>query len=392
MWLHRRYGSDVSSYNPQDLFSSLADVRVFASPGRYVQGPNVLDRLGDLIAPLGARTAAIVASPGRKQSDGARLASALQARGITAQFAEFGGESSLDEIEKCVLSLHSVQPDLVVAFGGGKCIDTAKGVAHRLSVPLAVVPTLASNDGPCSSSSVIYDNDGTFVDVEFYPTSPALVVVDSQMIANAPSRFLAAGIGDALATWYEADAVARNPAGVSTFGSRPTRAALAIAKECAETLFEHGIEAMKAATDDKVNDALEAVVEANTLLSGVGFESGGLAVAHGVGMSFTALTHVHDQYLHGEMVGFGLLTQLALEGRNEELMRVGQFLNQVGLPVTLAGLSVDDRDAASLSVIAAGAAAFPFTTNLQGDTSTEAIFDALAKANELGAELRPVSG
>lgn len=374
-------------YLPSDVFGALDGARVFASPGRYVQGPGLVDRIGDLVAPLEPRVVAVLASPGRIREAGDRLTQALAADHVTVLIAEFGGESSLEEIERQTAGLRSQSPHLLIAFGGGKCIDTAKGVADRLGVPLVVVPSLASNDGPCSSSSVIYDRLGTFTGVEFYPISPALVVVDTELIANAPPRYLAAGMGDALATWYEADVAARNPVGVSTFGSRPTRAALAIAEECAATLFEHGVAAMRSAAKGTVDDSLEQVIEANTLLSGVGFESGGLAAAHGVGMAFTALPHVHHQYLHGEMVSFGLLTQLVLEQRDEEAERVADLLGEIGLPVTLAGLSVDRRDEESLATVARGAVDFPFTANMQCDAGFDEVREAIAGADDLGRRL-----
>lgn len=369
---------------PGEVFGALEGARVFASPGRYVQGPGLIDRIGDLLAPLEPVAVAVLASPGRRQEAGDRLARALDSPGVTTHFADFGGESSFEEIESRVDELSGRSPDVLIAFGGGKCIDTAKGVAHRLGVPLVVIPSLASNDGPCSASSVIYDVHGTFTGVEFYPASPALVVVDTELIANAPAKYLAAGMGDALATWYEAEVAARNPVGVSTFGSRPTRAALAIAEACADTLFRHGAAAMEAAARHTVDDALEHVVEANTLLSGVGFESGGLAAAHGVGMSFTALPHVHARYLHGEMVGFGLLTQLALEQRIDEAEKVGGFLTEIGLPVTLEQLSVDRSDDESLAIVSRGAAEFPFTANMQCDAGFEDILEAMVVADDLG--------
>ena len=375
-------------YLPGEVLGALEGARVFASPGRYVQGPGLLDRIGDLLKPMEVWVVGVLASPRRYEANGARLGRALDSAGITSYFADFGGESSYEEIDSRVGEFGPKNIEALIAFGGGKCIDTAKGVAHRLAVPLVVIPSLASNDGPCSASSVIYDNQGTFVGVEFYPASPALVVVDTRLIADAPTRYLAAGMGDALATWYEADAVGRNPSGVSTFGTRPTRAALAIAETCADTLFRYGAQALKAAESHTLDEALASVIEANTLLSGLGFESGGLAAAHGVGMSFTALPNVHDRYLHGEMVAFGLMTQLTLEDRAAEAERVARLLIDLGLPVTLQQLSVDRSDAESLTIVARGAAEFPFTANMQTDIGLEAILEAIALADSVGDRLR----
>jgi len=104
----------------------------------------------------------------------------------------------------------------------------------------------------------------------------------------------------------------------------------------------------------RVDDHHEEVVEANTLLSGLGFESGGLAVAHGAAQSCSAVAVIHANHLHGEMVAFGLMCQLAMKEDPAEAQRVAAFLCEVGLPVTLTQLSLDEHDADALRLIAAG--------------------------------------
>ena len=141
----------------------------------------------------------------------------------------------------------------------------------------------------------------------FFPHNPDLVVVDTEVAANAPFRFLVSGMGDALATWVEARATAE--ARKSTMaGGQPTMAGLALARLCWDTLIDYGFSARQAAQQHVVTPALEKVVEANTLLSGLGFESGGLAAAHAVHNGLTALPQSHH-FMHGEKVNFGTLTQ-----------------------------------------------------------------------------------
>ena len=150
------------------------------------------------------------------------------------------------------------------------------------------------------------------------PVALALVAIDTRIVAEAPVRFLVAGIEDAMATWYEARTCFDNPRARSVLGARPTLATSAIGKLCADTLFEYGLSAVEAVKRSEVNDALESIVEANTLLSGMGFESGGLAVAHSIAQGLTVVPEVHRNYMHGEMVAIGLLTQLVLEKNVDE--------------------------------------------------------------------------
>ena len=90
-----------------------------------------------------------------------------------------------------------------------------------------------------------------------------------------------------------------------------------------------------------VTPALERLVEANTLLSGLGFESSGLAAAHAIHNGLTTAAGTHA-YLHGEKVSFGLMTQLVLEGQPRSVLhQVLKFATDVGLPVTLEQIKKD---------------------------------------------------
>jgi glycerol dehydrogenase len=351
----------------------------------------VVDRLGEYLGLLDAHRVAVLASGRRIRSSEDQIRRSLERSNLAHSFHEFGGESSLIEIETRVAEMGREQPEALVAFGGGKCIDTGKAVAFRLGVPLVVVPSLASNDAPCSASSVLYDLSGVVSGVEFYPDSPSLVVVDSEVVAAAPERFLVAGIGDAMATWYEAMAVAENPSGVSVLGARPTIAAQTISEACARTLYDHGLNAVSAVRAGRLDESLEMVIEANTLLSGLGFESGGLAAAHGVGLAFTQIPEVHDSYLHGEMVAFGVVAQLAMQERETEATRVAEFFQHVGLPIHLGQLSLSGDDA-TLATLVSGVTSFPFTANMPTSVSETEIRAGIIEADQIGKTISEMHG
>ena len=370
---------EVLPYFPHDVFGSKDGVspRVFISPGRYVQGAGVLGKLGQYLTPLGSQHVGVLASPGRMSAEGDRLESSLESNAMSSQFFEFGGEASLEEINALVERLDGTGVDTLVAFGGGKCVDTGKAVAYRLGLPVVVIPSLASNDAPCSALSVIYSTAGDVESVEFYPSSPALVVVDSQVVADAPARYLAAGMGDAMATWFEARAVSANPEALSSIGGKQTLAALAIGERCASTIFEHGAEAMRAVRQKTVTPALDNVIEANTLLSGLGFESGGLAVAHAVASALPTVKSVHDNHLHGEMVAIGLLAQLVIERQKEDFDRVAELFSTVGLPVRLNEISIDRTDTETVNRLAETTMGFNIVNNVAAPVDASIIYDSL---------------
>ena len=230
-------------------------------------------------------------------------------------------------------------------MGGGKTIDTAKIAADRAGIPVIVVPTIASTDAPCSGCAVLYSEQGVFESVYYQKSNPAAVLVDMNIIARAPVRFLVAGMGDALATWFEARSCSDTQS-PNECGGLSTLTGLSLARLCYDTLLQYGAAARIAAERQIVTPALEHIVEANILLSGVGFESGGLASAHSIHNGLTALDETHAYY-HGEKVAFGVLAGLQLtDAPPEESSAVFAFCEEVGLPTTLAdiGLGNVDRD------------------------------------------------
>ncbi|MCD3473186.1 glycerol dehydrogenase, partial [Streptococcus equi subsp. equi] len=231
--------------------------------------------------------------------------------------------------------------DVIIGLGGGKTIDSAKAIADILEIPVIIAPTIASTDAPTSALSVIYTDEGAFEKYIFYAKNPELVLVDTQVICQAPKRLLASGIADGLATWVEARAVMQKN-GDTMAGGNQTLAGLAIAEACERTLFADGLKAMASCEKKVVTPALENVIEANTLLSGLGFESAGLAAAHAIHNGFTALTGDIHHLTHGEKVAYGTLTQLFLENKSrEEIDRYVDFYQAIGMPTTLKEMHLD---------------------------------------------------
>jgi glycerol dehydrogenase len=386
--------SNPTRFLPEDIFAPRGDRRsqppmVLGAPSRYIQGEDVLDELGRYLALVPSTCAAIYISAGGERREGARLRRSLSAAGIEARFVTFGGECSADEIASAVQAANANGRaiDCLIAVGGGKCIDAGKSVAWRLGVPMVSCPSLASNDAPCSAISVLYTPEGVTAGLEFFPRNPVLVVVDTRIVAEAPVRYLVAGMGDAMATWFEARTCLENPYARSALAARPTLAAAALGELCANTLFADGVAAAAAVRERSVTPALDHVVEANTLLSGIGFESGGLACAHAVAQGLTVLPHLHKDYMHGEMVAIGLLTQLILEARHDEAVRVATFFAEVGLPAHLGHIALASTQTAELTAAMEGALTLPFLANEPFAVTPAMLVTAAQEADALGREV-----
>lgn len=315
--------------------------RILLAPGRYVQGAGVIDEIGIFVSSHGKK-ALVVGGKRALSLCGARVEASLAGEGVACRLEFFEGECCDREIERLRALANTEGCDVVIAVGGGKVIDTGKAVALAMKSPVTVVPTIAATDAPCSALSVIYTEDGVFDRYLLTPKNPECVLVDTEIVSNAPGHFLVAGMGDALATYWEADTCARScKPNVLTGATPPTLSAQALAKLCYEALLEHGYAAKLAVEKNVVTESVEAIVEANTLLSGLGFESGGLAGAHSVHNGFTVLEKTHEK-LHGEKVAFGTITQIFLEGRSyASIDEVIAFCLRVGLPVCLEDLGIE---------------------------------------------------
>jgi len=312
------------------------------SPGRYIQGANAINDFGSHAAKMGSM--ALLAGGKRALSSCSQAINAsLGENKIGCHQEEFMGECCDNEINRLIEIAKANGANLIIAAGGGKAIDTGKAVAYEMKVPAIVVPTIAATDAPCSALSVIYTDDGVFERYLVLPKNPDHVLVDTAIVAQAPVNYLVSGMGDALATFWEADTCAKScKPNALTGATPPTLSAIALARLCYDTLLEHGLQAKLAVERKAVTASVEAIVEANTLLSGLGFESGGLAGSHSVHNGLTVLEASHGK-LHGEKVAFGTLTQLVLEGRpSEDVEEVLNFCLSVGLPVCLEDLGIQN--------------------------------------------------
>jgi glycerol dehydrogenase len=303
----------------------------------------------------------------------------------------FGGECSLHEIEQAKNAAQQFNARTIVGAGGGKVLDTSRAVAADLGLPVVNCPTVASSDAPCSALSVIYTEEGVFQEYRFYRKNPDLVLVDTQVIAEAPVRLLVAGMGDALATWFEARTCAVGSVR-NMRGGGSTVSALALAELCYRTLLADGPAAVRAVSAQAVTPALERLIEANTLLSGLGFESSGLAAAHAVHNGLTAVRETHP-YFHGEKVAFGLVVQLVLEGASHAtLEEVLRFSCDVGLPTTLADVGLPGRGRDQLKPIALRAVAPGETIhNEPFEVTSDMVIDAILAADALGSARKETS-
>ena len=336
---------------------------IYQSPGRYVQGKGIVSSIAEETERLGSH-ALIIADEVVWNITEEKIKESFSANNnVDFEYEVFKGESSEEEIQRIVKQYKEKNIDVVIGLGGGKALDTGKAVAFELKASVIDFASTASMDAPTAAVSVI---------------------VDSEIVAQAPVRLFASGMSDGLATLIEVESTLRRQ-GQNMFHGKPTLASLAIAQKCEEVIFEYGYSAYTSVEKHIVTPQVDAVIEANTLLSGLGFENGGLAGAHAIHNGFTALEGDIHHLTHGEKVAYGILVQLVLENApTEKFMKYKTFFDNINMPTTLEGLHIENTSYEELVQVGERALTPNDTfANLSDKITADEIADAILTVNDL---------
>ena len=362
-------------------------MRIFGAPRQYIQGPGAIAQAAR-IAAMHHGTPLIIADALVWPSAREAMTGPFE---VSPPVLTFSGEITPDAIAELEQEARALvdfgAPVLIFGVGGGKTLDAAKAVVLRLGGDFVSVPTAASNDSPTGRAIAIYDDHHKLAKIENLPRNPEAVIADTALIAKAPARLLRSGIGDAIAKKFEAIR-ARDDGGLNYFGTRPLLSAIAIAERCYDVLRAHGEAAMKVAGTGEVTDDLEAVVEASILMAGIAWESGGVSLSHAL-VRGIARTPGAEQSLHGEHVAYGLLGQLAIEGRDDDfIIDLMRFYKAIGQPVTLRGLGAHDDGQTTIEQIAAWVLDGPQGGNLIVSATCDEMVAALVRVERLARDGR----
>ena len=357
--------------------------KIMTAPGRYIQDYDVIEDFASQVSRLGSNPFIIGGKTALSRVRD-KIMPGIESSGLKCTFSVFTGKGTKKDVSDFAAEAERNSADIITGIGGGLTIDTAKAVAYQTGLPLAIVPTIASTDAPCSSAALLYTEDHVIDEVVLMKRNPDLVLVDTRIIAEAPTRFFVAGMGDALSTWFEASTCEKTGA-KNLAGARPTASGMAIARLTYDTLMQYGESAKMAVDLNSVTPAVEMVIEANCLLSSIGFENCGLGASHSFGVGVGTLKGTEDS-LHGELVGFGVIANLIIENYpHEEIEKVIKFCISVGLPVTLDDLGVKDQSLENIKC--AGKACFGPGTHLENlafDVTEDLVTDIIIAADALG--------
>lgn len=354
-------------------------IDIFLAPRHYMQREGVLSELGRYTKPysqhpliLGdALVFSIVQSV---------LTEGLSEVGLSPVFVLFEEECSQKEVQRVIQIAEKEEADCIIGVGGGKAIDTSRLVADRLHYPLITLPTSAATCSAASSMAVIYEKGVRQANIT--GKGADLVLVDPSIISRAPARLLAAGMGDALAKWYEGKPTYDRLDGYDS----TIESAMNLSIQIKEAIFKFGLEAKRDVDHHRNSKAVEAIIEANILLTGVVSGLGGsrfrAAVAHALLYGLTIHPEIH-RYLHGEIVAFGIIVQLCLEKNRQGLEEIVPFFSELGLPLSLKELGIENvRDPILWEGLRRACAKESTVHNMPFPVNPQTLYGALLEAEQ----------
>jgi glycerol dehydrogenase-like iron-containing ADH family enzyme len=311
-----------------------------SGPARYCNRINVWEELDKLLLPYGKRAIVSGGAKSRKSLEG-KLFPALEKAGIRYEVNPFTGESSMENVNKLLKLCEEYKPDYIIGTGGGKSLDTAKYAAVLFGVPIIAIPTIAATCAASSNQIIVYSDSGEYLENIYPQTNPELVIVDPDIIAKAPEKYMISGIFDSLAKWYEGSASLPGSKNADIFDDM----ALALARMLKDKLMSYSRDALYAVRDKEVTKHFIHTINLNVYtaaaVQALGIKAVRNGIAHSTQNGITALEGSHD-ITHGEKVAYGIAVQLILlDSPQEEQEEFFDFCGQLGFNPAFKGMGLD---------------------------------------------------
>lgn len=323
---------------PEDIIRS--------GPNQYICQEGILKELDSFLSPFQSPT---IISGYKSFQAFSQYVNFIPADWKIIQHAGYISQQAVDQI-----SLVCSSTDVIIGIGGGIILDTAKAIANKLEIEVILIPTVAGTCAASTPLSVIYTPEGEFERITYHSRSSYLTLVDPAFLIQAPINYLKSGIGDTLTKWYEAEAIIRNSNDEKS-QSLFVQSALNQSVFIRDILLNESIEAVQNSEAGIVTPSFTKTIEAIITLAGTvggfGGRYGRISGSHAIhnGLSFIEETH---SILHGQKVAYGILVQLALEDRINEIEALLPFYQQLGFPTNLADLNIVDNQTEALQKIA----------------------------------------
>ena len=351
----------------------------------FLFGRNVYPRLPQLMRPFGKRFAVVGGVTAMEKALPSLKAAIKDTEFELLCALPFGGACTVSAMDRLAGQLAPLSPDFIIGMGGGKAIDTAKGVAHKLGLPLVSLPTLVSNCAPITALSVVYKDEGPFDSFMFFDGPPALTVIDLDIAAGAPAKYFRAGMGDTLAKHLESTFSARGDQLGKTM-DHMSAIGVALSSTCYDPILTFGRQALDEAERHEAGAAYEicarSIILSAGLVSLMADDNYNCALAHATCYGLQLFEHVEREYLHGDLVAYGAMVQLMVDGQEERAKALKDFLTTLGTPVTLREMNVP-LERSALEATLKEATTGPDMAHIPYDITPDMVFDAMRRVEML---------
>ncbi|HEY5588587.1 MAG TPA: iron-containing alcohol dehydrogenase family protein [Candidatus Paceibacterota bacterium] len=341
----------------------------------YTIGENVLLDIGNVLQQYGNRVLVVGGKMALDKTKDEIEKTLIEGNFHIIDFMWYGGECTYKNMDAICQKAVTEKANIIIGVGGGKALDTAKGASEKLGIPIITVPTIAATCAATTSLAVVYNEHGDFDSLFQLSTPPIHIFMDMNVIANAPVKYLWAGIGDTIAKYYEVD--------ISSRGKILSHSA-SMGKElsimCVDPLIEYGKKALEDSKKGEPSFSLEQIILNNIISTGivamlVGAENNG-AIAHGLFYGLTLLEQIEKHHLHGEVVAYGVLVLLMMDHQKEVVDKLYPFYKSVNLPTCLNDIDViNDRN--YLECILKKAVVAPDTLKMPYKVTEDMLFHAI---------------
>jgi glycerol dehydrogenase-like iron-containing ADH family enzyme len=331
----------------QPLLASVSPIILSIAPKQIIKGNKILAQTGEAIAKLGKRPL-IVGGDRTLALSQPQLQPSLLLHKLNINQSSYSPDCSEASLQNLHQAVSQHQADLIIGVGGGKALDTAKLLAHQRQLPIVTIPTSAATCAAWTALSNIYTDAGAFQYDVPLRACPDLLILDYDLILSAPQRTLIAGIGDAIAKWYEASVSSGHSAATLII------AAVQQARVLRDILLQKSAPALANPGSEDWQEVVDATVLLAGIIGGLGGANCRTVAAHAIHNGLTHIAAAHSA-LHGEKVAYGILVQLRLEEMipgnqlavtsRQQLLK---FYQEIGLPKSLEDLGLKNVTLAEL--------------------------------------------
>lgn len=324
------------------------------APAHIIKGENVISKIGENITHLGTRPLIVGGEKTLPITDNNLRTILKKHKEIAVVSKSYSPECSETSLKRLTSLVHEHKADVIIGVGGGKALDMAKILAYCNRLPIVTIPTSGATCAAWTALSNIYTHQGIFKYDVSLSRCPDILILDYSIIRTAPQRTLIAGIGDAIAKWYEASISLKNVNNRQVL----TMTAIQQAKTIKNILLQKSYIAINNIYGKEWFEVVDACILLAGIVSGLGGSNCRTVAAHAVHNGLTNIKTVHT-ILHGEKVAYGILVQLRLEEimQNSQLAAISRqqllkFYQKIGLPRNLKELGLDKITKEELNLIA----------------------------------------